>query len=367
MVFQIALLLVTLSANFFCINAHGLLLYPNSRNWLARLDKVDFCPHCLNEVDVCGGWGPFIYNNPIEDYSIVGEYSPGEIMDVEIHINAHHKGHFEFFLCDPADTEGGVSSPATQECLDRHPLTVVNDENSLYVIDDNHSNRLYLPPTCALEMVSPVQDITGYLLRGQVILPSNVECSHCVLQWHYITGNSCNSEGYHDAIFPEDDCASWWNPQLPDCGTPEEFWNCADISVTGEAASGASRSSESPTSTPNQQSTAQPTNAASPTTSPTDQPTSTPNLRTAQPTSQSNGQPTAVPTPNDGNTNDSMASVSLNGISVVEGGLLGLLIAAKGWNVLMTMNGGVIVHEFMIPQSSADSIGNSVEGLGLLG
>eukprot|EP00638_Chattonella_subsalsa_P006059 CAMPEP_0117774168 /NCGR_PEP_ID=MMETSP0947-20121206/26330_1 /TAXON_ID=44440 /ORGANISM="Chattonella subsalsa, Strain CCMP2191" /LENGTH=69 /DNA_ID=CAMNT_0005600529 /DNA_START=95 /DNA_END=304 /DNA_ORIENTATION=+ len=62
-----------------------------------------------------------------------------------------------------------------------------------------------------------------------------------------------------------------------------------------------------------------------------------------------------------------VASVSLNGISVVEGGLLGLLIAAKGWNVLMTMNGGVIVHEFMIPQSSADSIGNSVEGLGLLG
>lgn len=41
-------------------------------------------------------------------------------------------------------------------------------------------------------------------------LPEDVDCTHCVLRWHYVTTNSCTS----------DDSAG------------EEFWNCADVSIS---------------------------------------------------------------------------------------------------------------------------------------
>ena len=62
-----------------------------------------------------------------------------------------------------------------------------------------------------------------------------MSCDHCLLQWHYISGNSCEVEGYDQAGLP----AGWRNAQIPECGilppdgegAPEQFWNCADVRI----------------------------------------------------------------------------------------------------------------------------------------
>lgn len=62
-----------------------------------------------------------------------------------------------------------------------------------------------------------------------------------MLQWVYVTANTCLSPGYRDVAWPASysDCAGdggavgWVSSYLPDCGDafPEEFWNCADIAI----------------------------------------------------------------------------------------------------------------------------------------
>ena len=57
-----------------------------------------------------------------------------------------------------------------------------------------------------------------------------------LLQWYYITANSCTAEGYNTYPFP----AGWETissvdpcPHIPDdgVGTPEQFWNCGEVYI----------------------------------------------------------------------------------------------------------------------------------------
>ena len=62
-------------------------------------------------------------------------------------------------------------------------------------------------------------------------LPTGVT-GNVILQWRYITGNSCNHLGYHSYDWPSPD---WWGPPtMADCPAklsptgdkgPEQFWN----------------------------------------------------------------------------------------------------------------------------------------------
>ena len=64
-------------------------------------------------------------------------------------------------------------------------------------------------------------------------LPNNLSGDVVLLQWHYVTGNSCEDVGYDQYSFP------WATPDLPTCSQPldvretlpEQFWNCAEISI----------------------------------------------------------------------------------------------------------------------------------------
>lgn len=64
-------------------------------------------------------------------------------------------------------------------------------------------------------------------------LPAGLTCDgvsdKCILQWNYLTGNTCTPTGTP---------AQYANSALPMCATPqaqypEEFWNCADITIGG--------------------------------------------------------------------------------------------------------------------------------------
>ena len=70
------------------------------------------------------------------------------------------------------------------------------------------------------------------------------------IQWHYVTGNSCQQPGYANyytggntdgTTLPE----AYWYPQVADCVgglnndgsrptdySPEQFWNCAEVTIT---------------------------------------------------------------------------------------------------------------------------------------
>lgn len=41
----------------------------------------------------------------------------------------------------------------------------------------------------------------------------------CVLQWYWMTANSCNPPGYRQYNFPASECEvfGWWNPHMGDC------------------------------------------------------------------------------------------------------------------------------------------------------
>jgi hypothetical protein len=231
--------------------------------------------------------GPQTY---LPNSEILGAYTEGQVITLETIITAHHLGHFEFSLCD---VSGG--GPVTQACLQATPL--LRDPTDTFISPPDtrpaYKNRYYLEPPCSktttaaaysnsplnttslyttANSVSPA--MTGQRVRMRYMLPSGVTCAHCVLQWWWISANSCNPPGYSGYNFPNNDgCPStaWWGAGRSNCGVsyPEEvgtrpsmlcfdlicqgtavhspplasplpfqFWNCADITIASSGPTG---------------------------------------------------------------------------------------------------------------------------------
>eukprot|EP00041_Stephanoeca_diplocostata_P016952 m.336572 g.336572 ORF g.336572 m.336572 type:complete len:454 (-) comp20539_c0_seq3:6354-7715(-) len=266
---------------------HAFMSVPIARNWYARItpsSNVEYCPHCKSGGGVGGTSGivsPFPYpetvntsarhglcgdpKNGNERYlangPITQNYTQGQTIDIELTIRTHHRGHMEMFLCDMSQvtTAEGV---VTQECLNQYPLRRDPTDNAISPVDtrDGYEGRYYLEPVCAYTQSGGTREqyntsLTGAaswslqqpqsLIRAKYLLPENLTCTHCVLQMWWITGNSCNAPGYRTFNWPStySTCSGdgpgmgWWGPSLSDCTAgftyPEEFWNCADIAITG--------------------------------------------------------------------------------------------------------------------------------------
>lgn len=178
-----------------------------------------------------------------------GAYPVGAAILFEWEITAHHRGHFEVKVCDRASFGLDRSSAPTQECfsaksLERVPDTTFPDSVDISPIDPNYPDRYYLPPACALTKENTLMG--GYHVRtGEKVsfqllpcftrysvfpgyqLPADLTCDNgCVVQWRYVTANSCNPPGYTSRTnWPSDDCDSWWQSGLLPCGDilPEEL------------------------------------------------------------------------------------------------------------------------------------------------
>lgn len=205
-----------------------------------------------NGHNLCGGGLPasdenFMENGPYGPVAPYTQYVQGSVVDIEVVLTAHHKGHFEFRLCNP-----GSASLTTQECLSEHVLEFdeaytqqqfqgeMNDgcaspadmvcDSSLYSWKAIQCDKL---PASHLGNPGPVGSCCDTVRGGtcsptssnkhrwvipkasasntytmKYKLPAGVVCDRCVLQWYYQTGNS-----------PE----AW----------PEAFYNCADITILG--------------------------------------------------------------------------------------------------------------------------------------
>ncbi|GAB4815625.1 hypothetical protein N2152v2_008081 [Parachlorella kessleri] len=238
----------------------------------------NYCPHCLAaggpwEVSagstltwpagvhgVCGDKMSDRQHEPGGIYGPAGiqaTYAPGQVIDISILVSARHGGRWVFRVCP--------STNADEACLSQYVLQRA-DGSGPYTWTGPSGG----PASPASGYSSGTIDgISGEVYTVQYKLPDGLTCAACTLQWWWTTGNSCVPPG------------SPFGGNSGVCGDggayPEEFWNCADISIGGDAAP------STPTPTP------------TPTVNPTPVPTPTP---TVDPTPAAPAvNPTPVPTP----------------------------------------------------------------------
>ena len=114
--------------------------------------------------------------------------------------------------------EESEKAQLTEECLEEHVLKQANIPQAQSPGEEWFYTKPSDPST------------TEYTMYYQ--LPEDLVCdgerSACVLQWYWISANSCNPPGIPDQYklkYNLQDCTA------PSASYPEEFANCADISI----------------------------------------------------------------------------------------------------------------------------------------
>jgi len=255
-------LTVCITNVFLQVEGHAYMSWPSSRNF----DKCDLWNpqslngHCSNcNTDCCGKFGATDFTQVA--HNPTGIYKAGDILEVETIITAHHMGYMELRICNR-------SIGVTQECFDEHLL--IRDSGTAETdpapIDENHPGRWYIPPPAtnwpADSELFPVENECSGSSRDKaswtkyqwkVRLPGDLECDHCVLQWFWVSANSCTPPGfreYFDSSATKSwiaskfggDSSAWWGSTKTACpadvGDPktngngaEKFWNCGDITI----------------------------------------------------------------------------------------------------------------------------------------
>jgi len=236
------------------IEGHGYVAMPPLRGGVAGNADNGYCPHCGNGAGVCGDGGQWPANSDFLNYgaSVVTNLQSGSVLEIEIRITAHHKGHFEFAICDQ-HVSGDLADP--QACFDAGKLHRAdrpsdcqpNDaRGDCQPIQADYPERWYLPP-----------GIGTYKMRFKI--PADLACASCTLQWRWWTANSCVPAPNYGCFFQQLaaegwDASAWCGSFCGTCGAyeaghyncGEQFRNCADVAVLG----GAGESTEVSTSAP---------------------------------------------------------------------------------------------------------------------
>lgn len=139
--------------------------------------------------------------------------------------------------------------------------------------------------------------ISGLLYKFKFRLPNDVS-GQVLLQWYYITGNSCTAEGYNEYPFPtgwETSAAVCDNIPDDGIGVPEQFWNCGEVYVGNDAPPSLTPTTETSSLTESPSTTKPRTNV--PTPNPTIESTLGSNTTTDEPTmAPSSLRTTTIPT-----------------------------------------------------------------------
>jgi len=263
------------------VSGHGFLSLPRSRNFVAYEDRLneqtaldplpEDCPECLNRGGTlarCGiinpddTWGAHNYDHPMSAIgyplptNVQASYIEGQIITVEVFLSDHHKGHMVFSGC--RGTEGEAP---TQECFDQNRLRFVKDLFYGAPVDTNFPHRVMVAPFSHPDRKSAYEDQfspdTSMLFRFELELPPDLNGQQVLLQWYYVESNSeCMHEGYDQYPWPQKwiessaqgeynfnaglvKCADILPPdgkqEVTDTSIPEQFWNCAEVSIIGKA------------------------------------------------------------------------------------------------------------------------------------
>ena len=142
-------------------------------------------------------------------------------------------GHFTFKACPIIP--GEVPS---QSCFDKYPLKFVKDMRYNAPKDETYPDRAYIAPI-GLRQIDSSGPLTGMAFKYKYKLPDGLYGENVLIQWHYLTANSCSHEGYDEYDFPD---SSWRPPNTAICdpippdgdGVPEQFWNCAEVKILSQ-------------------------------------------------------------------------------------------------------------------------------------
>ncbi|KAL7530693.1 hypothetical protein ACHAXR_009440, partial [Thalassiosira sp. AJA248-18] len=237
---------------------HGYLATPRSRNLLAFQETVwwpqtsndpepETCPHCLNlggsrarcgmTQDTSGGLRN--YDTPRNALlgpmptKIQATYVQGQDVVLDVTLTAHHKGHFVFSACPISSGE-----IPTQECFDANRLTFVEDLLYGANYDPNYPERAYLHPVNDPGYVPDLGSAKSVMdFSFKMRLPPDLYGDLVLIQWYYLTANSCYHDGYQEYNWP----SSWdidatssdlcGDVSSDGTGVPEQFWNCAEVKI----------------------------------------------------------------------------------------------------------------------------------------
>jgi hypothetical protein len=208
-------------------NGHAYVADPISRNAIGAVDN-GLCtwngpipcvgdPQSWNQEETSTGCGivqsgstPYVFGDgglSYENTKYINHYSQNELIEAKIKVTAMHGGRYEFRIQDV----GIAMDPDGSLWKDLPPLYVESFTpacNGAGCRDE----PCVAEKTCANIPLGAYETGTGTEMKMMVQLPSNLVCEHCVLQWRYITGNSC--------------------PGGISCEGGEKFWNCIDLKIT---------------------------------------------------------------------------------------------------------------------------------------
>jgi len=154
-----------------------------------------------------------------------GVYDEGDEITVEAVLTTNHAGHMDMYLCPDGND-------STQECLWANPATLVRDELYGGPTDPTYPERAYF-----------ANDKSEFKFTYK--LPEGLYGDNVLIQWRYITANSCFPPGYKGTAVGDrllelgwlrasgmGDCLYPYDPTgATGAGKPEQFWNCAEITI----------------------------------------------------------------------------------------------------------------------------------------
>eukprot|EP00591_Stephanopyxis_turris_P010789 CAMPEP_0195507578 /NCGR_PEP_ID=MMETSP0794_2-20130614/1000_1 /TAXON_ID=515487 /ORGANISM="Stephanopyxis turris, Strain CCMP 815" /LENGTH=605 /DNA_ID=CAMNT_0040634313 /DNA_START=164 /DNA_END=1981 /DNA_ORIENTATION=- len=220
------------------IKGHGHMLSPRSRNWVAYEDGTtqsgtggvplkEYCYYCLNTKaadDICGIGGAQSYDDWIDSngdpmpWNSQATYTEGEIIEIKSNLHTPHWGHQDVMICPDGDA-------STQDCFEAHPLEFIEDVTYGAPKDPQNPTRGHFTGAHV-----------DFTMRFK--LPMGVTGDRVMMQWRYVTANNCWPPGYEN--YPYDqakggnslECIYPLDPTgATGTGKPEQFWNCAEISI----------------------------------------------------------------------------------------------------------------------------------------
>jgi len=215
--------------------------------------------------------------------AIRATYTAGQVVAFKHVITAHHFGHIQMAI------HNGSSWRTLQVAEPPANCSPNDSRTQCQPIDKRHPQRFYLPPRRNL----PQTDTFRY------IIPENLVCTACILQWRWWTANSGVGANDYGCYWNQIRAAGWNSNNFhgyfdgKPCGSKqaknvEQFVGCSDVRVNSAATTPAPPPTPAPVTTP-----APPPTPAPPTPQPTPAPP------TPQPTpAPTTPQPTPAPAPN---------------------------------------------------------------------